>query len=502
MKKFFIALTSIVIILRICLAEANETGGGNHDKIAFEITKLSEKLEAKSLDELRQTALNMEEFFHKKIGLILGGLHDYLNSMTKDDLIKYCLKAALNNPELLSEETFSSEIESKSKNLIFLENEKAEMKIGGLYDYIWKQNRETLERWALTVETYDRSHLSKPLIGGLHDYIKSMSIEDLTKYTLKMANKYPILNSASELDRLSIEYGFLKPEEHQEDKIEYLGGLHDYIFRKDRESLVKWALTCEAHERRNLSKPLYGGLHDYIFSMSNEDIAKYILEKAKVYPELDSEEKLNTLSAIYGINQSSDHISALKSILLSKDKSTLIKYALTCEAYERKAQHLHLLGGLHDYVHKLSNEMICEYIIKMATMYPDLDSVEKLEKQSESFGIKVPSENHNLSYLEDVAIEGVEESRQVNRDMLLGGLHDYIRNEPRETLINWALAIEKYEVEEIKKIKIEGGIGENIFKLPNSEIISYILKKAYQHKELNSREFLESLCKKYGLTHN
>lgn len=182
--------------------------------------------------------------------------------------------------------------------------------IGGLHDYISRQDRLTLIRWALTVEEYLKQKTGKGLIGGIHGTKEPLTDEKYAQYIINMAEKFPELNSASELDRLSQVYGF--SDNPSLNKLGNFGGLHDFIFRKDRNTLIRWALTAEAHDRKLKNVELLGGLQDYIDNLSNSEIANYVLAMADVYSELNSQQNLDALSQTYQI-----HYEAKKLVFLN-----------------------------------------------------------------------------------------------------------------------------------------------------------------------------------------
>ena len=388
----------IISLLLIGLVISNPIViGGDEDKIASKINELTTILNTKNIEELKSIAINIERYINsKRGGMVIGGLHDYLNSMTKDDLIHYSLHSSLNHMELLDNKKFMSVAEGE-KTIFLGEKQKFTGKLGGLHDYIFRQDRETLIRWALTAEAHHKSKFSIPLIGGLHDKIQTMSNKDLAKYTLELARFYPELNSSEELEKLSQTYGI-----EENSVVKKNATLRDFIFTKDRDTLTKWAFTAEAHERKMKNhEGILGGLHDYIGKLSNQEIAEYILKKSEFYPELDNEFNLERLSHHYGIVQ-------------------------------------------HEEKHQL----------------------------------------HNLGNKSDTEISGT--------------IQDFIHSESRDTLLNWALAIETYEREK-NNIILEGGIHDFVEKLSNEEIIHFILNKANSFKELNDRKFLEDLCVKYGM---
>lgn len=126
---------------------------------------------------------------------------------------------------------------------------------GGLHDIIYKQSKETLERWAFTAEAHHIKVTGKKILGGLHGRQKPLTKEELTKYVIDMANVHPELNSSKNLDDLSISYGIV----NQINMELILGGLHDYIYKQDLDTVKRWAFTAEAHHNQVTGKKLIGG---------------------------------------------------------------------------------------------------------------------------------------------------------------------------------------------------------------------------------------------------
>lgn len=378
MNKIFAFILFTCIALISC--GPHRFGEDDHDKIAFQVLNLRDRLGKNSLEELQQYALNIEQYVNNG-QQIYGGLHDYVTKLSKDDLMKYILKAALNKKELLEENKFNSVVLPKSEEFL------ATPKLGGLHDYIWRMDNDTILRWALTANAHN--NLLEKKDNKLD--IQKMGKEGLIKFTLEMAEKYPGLDSSTELDRLGEKYAI-------QTKPLGFGGLHDYLYRQPRETLIKWALTAEAHE--NLVEKrgkVLGGLHDYINSLSDVEIADYVMKKAKKYKELDSAEKLNTLSEKYSISyQEKPHLAKLGGLhdyIFRTERATLIQWALTCEYHDRKEQKLNVLGGLHEYIHTLSNEKIAEYVLGVAAKYPVLDSAENLNALAKKYEIQYNEED-------------------------------------------------------------------------------------------------------------
>jgi len=82
---------------------------------------------------------------------------------------------------------------------------------------------------------------------------------------------------------------------------------------------------------------------------------------------------------------------------------------------------------------------------------------------------------------------------------LEGGLHDYIFTMPRESLVNWALATEKYHRKALN-INPRGGLHDYIGRLSDQEIVSYILKQTDEHPEIANKEKLDSLVTEFGIS--
>jgi len=265
-----------------------------------------------------------------------------------------------------------------------------------------------------------------------------------------------------------------------------MGGLHDYIFRMPRETLIQWALTTEKYHRKvNNQEHLLGGLDDYINSLSTQEIANYILKEAHEHPELDSKEKLDALVQQLSAPKQGPlgGDGGLHDYLFRLPREKLITYALTTEAYHRDITHLHLMGGLDDYVNSLSNQQIVDYILKQLKEHPEINNAEKLDSLSLKYNID-PKAVHGPTVV----------GAKMGGD---GGLHDYIFRLPRETLINWALATERYHNGD--KI-IMGGLHDYIYGLTNQQLITHIMKEVNEHPELAHADKLNALVAQYGFS--
>lgn len=210
------SLLLLIVCLLTVFTRPLIIGGDGHDQLAQQIIQLNNYLEEKSVDELRQCCLKLENYTRE--GGKIGGVHDYVRLMDKQDLIEYILHTTEDHKELLDLNKFQSLMDPHS-TLTYLEEDfeepsaylsksESSTRTGGLHDYIWNQDNETLRKWALTCESHDRNVKNLHLFGGLHDYIGSMTNKQLGEYIMKKVDEYPQLNSASVLNEYAERYGF------------------------------------------------------------------------------------------------------------------------------------------------------------------------------------------------------------------------------------------------------------------------------------------------------
>jgi len=277
--------------------------------------------------------------------------------------------------------------------------------IGGLHDYIFGMNRETLMNWALTTEKYHRNVNNQHQLGGLDDYINRLSNQELINYILKEAEEHPEIANQDKLNALINEYkiNYFEPPKAN---LGGDGGLHDFIFKLEKEKLMEWALATEAYHRDVKHQHFMGGLDDYITSLSKEQIIEYIMKEIKEHPEIANQEKLDSLANKYNIKMNSVHEEAPKDlqaqspqavddedneglgdILFRTNRATLNKWALACEKYHRQVKNIHVIGGLNDYVTTLSDEQVMGYIVRLAREHPEIGSPAKLNELVSNYHI-------------------------------------------------------------------------------------------------------------------
>jgi len=245
------------------------------------------------------------------------------------------------------------------------------------------------------------------------------------------------------------------------------GGLSAVIWRTERTKLNEWALDLEKYHKNG--QPTMGGLHDYINKLTNQEVIDYIYKELREHPEVHNLGKLNGLSvaAVQQIVVGGD--GGLHDVIWRTPRPQLDQWALSLEKVHNNNQQV--LGGLHDYISGMSNQDVINYINKEVKEHPEYSNLQKLNSLS----------------------SGVQSTPKLG-----GGLEDYIRNTPRETLNNWAIASEKYE-REVKNLTLRGGIHDYVRFISTEQVVEYILKKAKEFPELNNVAKLNGLCQQYGL---
>jgi len=223
---------------------------------------------------------------------IYGGLDDTLRFMNDTQVADYILGMARRYPQLNSNtklNTLASQYAGNS-TLSFVA-------LGGLEDYIYRENRSTLEAWAMTCQSYSRMVRNQTgFVGGLEDTLRFMNNTQVADYIIAMSKTFPELNSNTKLDKLTLQFqnaslSFLEQSSHPVS-----------LFTEPRSTLINFALTCEKYYRTEKNLHLMGGLDDMVGTMTDEELIDYITKKAKEFTALDTIPKIAALRQKYGIS--------------------------------------------------------------------------------------------------------------------------------------------------------------------------------------------------------
>lgn len=162
------------------------------------------------------------------------------------------------------------------------------------------------------------------------------------------------------------------------------------------------------------------------------------------------------------------------------DRRDLIDLAYSLEKYHRQVLgQKGMMGGLHDYVFRIEDDRIREYIYKELVEHKEICDREKLQQ------LVAKSERRT------------EELPEFDRDMVMGGgIHEYIHNLERKDLNTLALALEKYHRKQ-KDDFIFGGLHDYINDISEEDLRSYIAKEANEHDEINNIKSIKQLIEEH-----
>jgi HD superfamily phosphohydrolase YqeK len=242
----------------------------------FEVEDLNGQLYRKTKAELINLALAAEvvERTHMQSGL-LGGLHDYVTSLDKEQLINYIMDRAQKYDEIKSYQ--------KLENFRVAQNLTSDFELLELKHMLYRQNRNDLINMALAAEMEDRKD-KEGISGGLYDSAVVRSDEYLMNYILQLAEQHSEMKNIDNLKELAKKYGFVNNFE-----IEHMENM---FYRTDIVTLKKYALASEKLHRNKFGIDVDGGLHDYIDMLDKGQVIDYIIKEVKEHPEIQSLEKI------------------------------------------------------------------------------------------------------------------------------------------------------------------------------------------------------------------
>jgi len=152
---------------------------------------------------INKYALASEKYFREMKGVrLMGGLHDYINTLTNDQVINYILEKAQIYPELGNINYLASldAITDETAHAHFAVA--SPMMGGGLIDIIRTFDRKTLLTYAFAMDQYRSVNGSL----GQGNLLYSYTDVDLQKYILSIAKLYPVMNSKKAVEDFIIKY--------------------------------------------------------------------------------------------------------------------------------------------------------------------------------------------------------------------------------------------------------------------------------------------------------
>lgn len=390
-----------------------------------------------STQNLKSLALTAEAFDRQQRGRegLLGGLHDYIDSLSPSQIVDIIVNFISQYQELQSKKFFENlaNIKQTPEGLDFFEGLK----------YL---SRKQLVNYGISCRNYEQEKRNSFKIGGFDYYYSRLSESALIDYITACVNRDNLELAEGKLAIIS------KP------KLLSLEEVHDYLSIVIRKSLIKIAIAVDEYDREVSKFPRVGGIIDFVETLTNEEIIQEVMNKSLNNPELREINMIKNLVLRYQSYEARHVLNGLSLILPILSKESLIDIAIKFEKYFREKKGLLLVGGLHDYAHTLTEGKIVRIIRDFITDQPELNQPSVLL-------------NNGLINKEDV-----------------------ILSLPADTpsLIKVALAIESFE-RDYTNIHKRGGLHDYIFTLGHSEIKSIIIQKADEYPILYVKSYLNYL---------
>ena len=400
---------------------------------------ISSKLLEYKRENLKKIALACEKFIRDKQKIqLLGGLHDYIDSLEDQKIRSIILDFTLKDNELSSIK--------KLEEIAQIEKEIKPDTFGEAYLNLF--SREKLESMALACEKYSRKKKGQEnLLGGLHDYIRLINAERIIQIIIKYSDEFPELKEKNVLeDMISL-------------KELTIDQLKERLYKLPETQLAHIAVAADEYDRRTSQLKRLGGLKDYIWTLDKPDIINAILRLSQKWVELRREGKLENLEKE---NENNIHIiGGFADYIFELDNYDLKKTALACEKYDRDQRNIILLGGLHDYIDRLNTNEIIKIVNDYLTKYPKLQV---------------------SGFLENLA------------GIYKGGFSNFLNDQDVKTLRKYCIAAEHYDSQK-RGGHTFGGISDYVNQLEKEELIKYIKNKSEYYPYLRGIGKLDKISK-------
>lgn len=376
-----------------------------------------------STKNLKKLAISAQ-FYHRlqnNSQNFLGGLEDYIDSLNHSQIVDIIRDYIFEHKELNNRLFFEKIARISALN----------DKFNSIEECFENGSRNLLENLALTCENYEitkiKDNKSFIKLGGLHDYIYTLDEESL-KESIKKC-----LERNSELNENNMLY---KKAQNNILSIEKFSNLLDIYELND---LYKIAIAYDEYDRTIEKKLRLGGLSDYIQRLSDLEIKKAILNLAKKYPELLNQNFTNSLINKFD-SSNLRRITGVSSVLSGTNSEDLIKIALACERYDRIKRNIsYILGGLSDYIHNLSESeirnIIKDYLYKYSELNDPKYMIDIIDGEYESIIENLRAKE--ITYLKKVCLSIEEYLRNIQKQTYFGGIHDIVNNLSKEDLIDY-----------------------------------------------------------------
>lgn len=195
----------------------------------------------------------------------------------------------------------------------------------------------------------------------------------------------------------------------------------------------------------------------------------------------ENDDNSNKYSSIYSFLEKVDKIISVRKIdkdivdyIMNLERTKLIQISYAMEIYHRGDQG-RILGGLHDYVFRISDDQIRNYIFKELYEHPEICEKSKVVALVIKSG------------------QQIEQATKYDRDFVMGdGVHDYLRTFDRPNLAKLAIALENYHMKQKDEFRF-GGLHDYIDHISEEDLRDYITKEINEHLEINNTQALKKL---------
>lgn len=403
--------------------------------------ELLNQLKGYSRENLELIALAGDDYWRTKLPkeiLILRGLREYIHSLNE---------AQIRNIIVEQVKTYEGLTLEKLLNLSGMQKTQ---KYDSLHDYLKTIDKQNLIIIALRAEKFARDKKDiKDVLGGLEDYINNLSDLEIRNIIIGFSKTYPELLSNGVLS----EDFSKKLLTHEEMKVK----LSEY----KRYQLVHLSVSLEQYEREKTHIHRLGGLHDYAYSLKFEELVNVCMNIIIRNAELCFEGKLDSILNRY-LSDPNPILGGIEDYLRDFFRPELEKMALALEKKRNKIEGTEgLIGGLHDYIFKLSDDQVISIISNHLVVFPEVRKAGDLEELS---GV--------VKY----------------------GLRSVISQKDIKIIQKYCLGLEKYESE--KTGRPLGKLSERIDSMTVEDLLSYISKKVKTFPETCTEEELDKLSKK------
>jgi hypothetical protein len=232
-------------------------------------TPLKEYLLNLPIETVKAYALAAEAYERNKTkSILLGGLHDYIDSLNIKQIVTILEEFIVRNPELTKK---------KLKNLVSAKNIEFNGPVkrteSELRAYLKNKELLTLKDYALAAEAYHREKHNIVLLGGLHDYIGRLDKNEIVETLIDFLRQNPGLTEEVLKGLVAQKTEQLTFVEDNTLNVDFLQGLEE-------EELKVIALALEKFDReKNGEGFLIGGIVNYFGQWNNNDLKKYINRK-------------------------------------------------------------------------------------------------------------------------------------------------------------------------------------------------------------------------------